>query len=102
MILYHGGSFENLESIIKNGCFAPGHNDNPWSGENFKGLLCSNVNEYAAQYGDYIVEITIDENDVEYVQPCPLSEGDADWKSWMENAHEYIIPAGIKFTARFI
>lgn len=103
MILYHGGHRDNLQKIVDSGQYEHGHNDNPWSGESdFGGLCCSNVIEYARQYGEAVIEIEISEDAVEYLQPCPLCPGDADWRPWMEDAHEYVIPDAVQFQARFI
>jgi len=101
MILYHGGKYKNLEKIIDDHCFCPGFNKNTWSGTIEEGLYCSNIYEYAAQYGDDVIEIDVADSFVEIIQNCPLSPGDHDWKAWMKDAVEYLIPTGITFEARW-
>lgn len=102
ILLYHGGCFSNLEHLVNEGMYSPGHNQNDWSGEDFGGLMCSNKYDYAKQYGEDVIEIRVDKNVVEVIQDCPLSPSDSDWKEWMEDAFELLIPSGVKFKARFI
>jgi len=101
MKLYHGTTYNKAEAIIDSGKYDQGYDDNPWSGTlDEGGLFCSNVIEYAEQYGSVIVEITVDDSSVEFIQDCPLDENDFGWKPEFKNAAEYLVPSGVTFTAR--
>jgi len=101
MKLYHGTNYEKAEQIIAAGQYRPGFGDNPWSAAHDEGgLFCSDVLEYAAQYGPALVEIIVDRNKVLWIQDCPIDENDYGWQPEFANAGEYLIPEGIAFTAR--
>ena len=102
MIYYHGGRMENLEKIIEAGEYKPGFNTNSYSPNNDDGgLYVSNVYEYARQYGP-VIEIEVKKTLVRKVQDCPLCPDDFGWQPAFKNAKEYMIPAGVKFVARWI
>jgi hypothetical protein len=100
MKLYHGTTWDRAEALIEAGEYQPGHSDNPWSGGEMDGLFCSNVFEYAEQYGDIVIEIDVEDDAVDVVQACPIGPGDYGWRPEYENAIEFLVPAGVKFSAR--
>jgi len=101
MKLYHGTSRDKAQKLIATGRYEEGQNDNSWSavgGED--GLFCSNIYEYAEQYGSAVIEIDVEDGLAVYIQDCPLSEDDYGWRPEFDGAIEYLIPAGITFVAK--
>jgi len=103
MKLYHGTSYEKAVEIIKASQFQAGYQDNPWSSlASEDGLFCSNVFEYAEQYGTTVIKIEVTDDDVLFIQDCPIDENDFGWKPEFFNAAEYLIPDGVRFSAHII
>ena len=102
MILYHGTTEDRANSLVAAGTYVLGES-NAWSSEGGEaGLFCSNVYEYAEQYGSVVVEINVNDSSVLTVQECPIGPGDYGWRDEFAGAIEYLIPEGVPFSAKII